>query len=123
IRREDGRRLAIREGPRGHVDLQRAPVADLDELVVAGRIRVDTDEEDAPVGFSGKKGGRGPGTRGEGFGLARRREGKRREEERREEDGGRGSQGPHAGRATPAAIRRRPTRTLRRGGIAGPRES
>src|SRR5438309_658152 len=81
------------------------------------------DEEDAYVGFSGKKGGRGPGTRGEGFGLARRREGRSRQEERREEDGGRGSQDPHAGRATPAAIRRPPTRTLLRGGIAGPRES
>ncbi len=123
IRREDGRRLAIREGPCGHVERHRAPVADLDELVVAGSVRVDADEEDASVGFSGKKGGRGPGTRGEGFGLARRREGRSRQEERREEDGGRGSQDPHAGRATPAAIRRPPTRTLLRGGIAGPRES
>src|SRR5438132_12903585 len=123
IRREDGRRLAIREGPRGHVEWYRAPVADLHELVVAGRVRVDADEEDASVGFSGKKGGRGPGTRGEGFGVGRRRGGRGGQGEGRGGDGGRGREDPHAGRATPAAIRRPATRTLLRGGIAGPRES
>src|SRR5467141_72031 len=91
--------------------------------VASRSVRVHPDKEDVSVGFSGKKSGRGPGTRGEGFGLARRQEGWSRQEERREEDGGRGSQGPHAGRATPAAIRRPPTRTLLRGEIAGPRES
>src|SRR5207245_7607839 len=85
--------FGVGQRPPAHVDGLGSRIPDRHELVVARGIRVDANEEEMARVRRGKKGGRG--SRGEGIGLAPRREGGGCQDERRKEGRERRSRGTH----------------------------
>src|SRR6266516_2712775 len=116
VRRECRSRLAIREGPAGEVKELRRLTRDLDELVIAGGVRVDSCQDHGSPGTGRKEDGRRRRKRGEGR-RTLRPEGRRQEQDGREGGCGEPSSGrAHGARTPPGSISGWRARTLRLSG-------